>query len=174
TTGALNQACDETTNADSSKQLFNAIIDNAPLPGEATGDTNAAANVPAATPQSTKIQVLNATNEGNAASQTATSLQQQGFQISSIGPATVDVSTTVIKYSAPQLAQAQLLGSAVPSATLQADPTMDGAIQLIIGPGFDHKVQTAHTGGATNAANGGTSEAPAQLSFVNAANTACA
>ena len=174
TTGALNQAGDETQNADSSKQLFNAIIDNAPLPGEATGTTNTSANAPAVTPQTTKIQVLNATNEGSAASQTATALGQQGFQITSIGPATVNVTTTVIKYSAPQLAQAQLLGSAVPSATLQADPTMDGAIQLIIGPGFDHKVQTAHAGGGTNTANAGSSEAPAQLSYVNAADTACA
>ncbi len=125
------------------------------------------------TPQQTKIQVLNGTNQSNAANQTANALGQQGFVISSIGPATTTVSTTVIKYSAPELAQAQLLGSAVPSATLQADPTMDGAIQLIIGPGFDHKVQAPHDGGTTNGGNAG-SEAPAQLSYVNAANTACA
>jgi LytR cell envelope-related transcriptional attenuator len=173
TTGTLNQAGNETLNADSSKQLFTTIIDNAPLPGEAANVAGANQNGPAATPQTTKIQVLNGTNEGNAATQTANALGQQGFQINSIGPATVTVTTTVIKYSAPQLAQAKLLGSAVPSATLQADPTMDGAIQLIIGPGFDHKVQAPH-GGAVNGANAGGSEAPAQLSFVNAADKACA
>ena len=175
TTGTLNQAGDETVNSGVSKQLFSAIIDNAPLPGEAAAQQNTAlTNGPAVTPQNTKIQVLNATTEGSAASQTANSLQQQGFQISSIGPGPTNVTTTVIKYSAPQLAQAQLLASAVPSATLQADPTMDGAIQLVIGPGFDHKVQAPHAGGGTqNSANTG-SEAPSQLSYVNASDTGCA
>jgi len=174
TTGTLNQAGDETVQADQSQQLFHAVIDNAPLPGEAAAPANTANNNgPAVTPQGTKIQVLNGTNLPSAAQQTANALGQQGFQISSIGPASAGVSTTVIKYSAPQLAQAQLLGSAVPSATLQADPTMDGAIQLIIGPNFDHKVQAPHTGATANTVNGG-SEAPAQLSYVNAADTGCA
>ncbi|HEY0806771.1 MAG TPA: LCP family protein, partial [Pseudonocardiaceae bacterium] len=177
TTGTLNQAGNELVNPDTSKQLFNTIIDNAPMPGEAAGTaaTGMAATpaAPAVTPQGTKIQVLNATTEPNAASATANLLSQQGFSISGIGGPTPTVPSTVIKYAAPQTAQAQLLGSAVPSATLQVDPTMGGAIQLIIGPGFDHKVQAPHGGAGTNGTNAG-SPLPAQLSFVNAADTACA
>jgi hypothetical protein len=176
TTGTLNQAGDETVNQDTSKQLFSAIIDNAPLPGEAAGNAPNAVATPAAptvTPQNTKIQVLNATGEPNAATQTANLLGQQGFTISGIGGPAPTVPSTVIKYAAPQLAQAQLLGSAVPSATLQVDPTMGGAIQLVIGPGFDHRVQAPHAGAATNGTNAGTA-VPAQLSYVNAADAACA
>jgi hypothetical protein len=51
---------------------------------------------------------------------------------------------------------------------------MFGAIQLIIGPGFDRKVQAPQAGGSNGATPGGGSEAPAQLSYVNAADTACA
>jgi LCP family protein required for cell wall assembly len=179
TTGTLNQAGDETVKADTSKQLFTAVIDNAPLPGEAAA-TNAGANAattnaPAATPQNTKIQVINATNTLNVATTTANALSQQGFVI--VGKGGVpppNIQQTLIKYAAAQQDQARLLASAVPSATLQVDPSMDGAIQLIIGPGFDHKVQAPQAGGSNGAAPSGGSEVPAQLSYVNAADTACA
>ncbi len=178
TTGTLNQAGDETVDANTSKQLFNAVIDNAPLPGEAagTGATNqAAANAAAATPQNTKIQVINATNTVNVATTTANALSQQGFVIvGKGGAAPPNVQQTLIKYSAAQQNQARLLASAVPSATLQVDPSMDGAIQLIIGPGFDHKVQAPQAGGSNGATQGGGSEVPAQLSYVNASDAACA
>jgi LCP family protein required for cell wall assembly len=178
TTGTLNQAGAETVDTNTSKQLFTAVIDNAPLPGEAAGTaaTNAASNASTATPQNTKIQVINATNTLNVATTTANALSQQGFVI--VGKGGVpppNVQQTVIKYAAPQQDQARLLASAVPSATLQVDPSMAGAIQLIIGPGFDHKVQAPQAGGSNGAAPGsGGTEVPAQLSYVNAADTACA
>ncbi len=178
TTGTLNQSGAETVNAATSKQLFTAVIDNAPLPGEAAGaaaNTNAATNASAATPQNTKIQVINATSTQNVAATTATALSQRGFVIVGTGSATsANVQQTVIKYAAAQQDQARLLASAVPSATLQVDPSMFGAIQLIIGPGFDRKVQAPQAGGSNGATPGGGSEAPAQLSYVNAADTSCA
>jgi LCP family protein required for cell wall assembly len=178
TTGTLDQAGDETVKADTSKQLFTAVIDNAPLPGEAAGTaagTNAAVNAPAATPQNTKIQVINATTTQNVATTTANALSQQGFVIvGKGGVAPPNIPQTVIRYAAAQQNQARLLASAVPSATLQVDPSMDGAIQLIIGPGFDRKVQAPQAGGSNGATPGGSSEAPAQLSYVNASDTSCA
>jgi LCP family protein required for cell wall assembly len=178
TTGTLNQAGDETVDPATSKQLFTAVIDNAPLPGEAAGaaaNTNAATNASSATPQNTKIQVINATSIQNVATTTANALTQQGFVVvGKGGAAPPNVQQTVIKYAAAQQDQARLLASAVPSATLQVDPSMFGAIQLIIGPGFDRKVQAPQAGGSNGAAPGAGSEAPAQLSYVNAADTACA
>jgi hypothetical protein len=48
---------------------------------------------------------------------------------------------------------------------------MDGAIQLILGADFDHRVQAPRQGGGTGST---ASEAPDGLSYVNAADTSCA
>jgi hypothetical protein len=162
----------ETLQASTSKQLFNAVIDNSPLPGETAGPktTPSQSGQPVAA-KDVKVQVINATQIPNAAGDTAESLKSFGFGISQIGgPAPPHVTRTVVKYAAAQAAQAQLVASSVPSAALQVDPSMDGAIQVIIGPGFDSKVRAPHAGGATAPS---ISEAPAGLAYLNAANTSC-
>lgn len=176
TTGAPNAAGEETLQASTSKQLFNAIIDNSPLPGE-TGGSQPAAATPAkpVSAKDIKLQVINGIGDSapGAATRTANSLRQFGFVISQIGgPAPPGTTRTVIRYASGQQAQAQLLASSVPSAKLQVDPSMGGAIQLVLGPGFDDVVKAPKAGAVT--ATGGASEAPAGLSYVNAANTSCA
>ncbi|HVV22627.1 MAG TPA: LCP family protein [Pseudonocardiaceae bacterium] len=171
TTGVLNAAGEETVNTASSKQLFTAIIDNSAMPGEAAGSSGSTSTAQVA-PSSIKVQVLNGIGSAapNAAGQTKASLQNYGFVINAIGDTTTPAAKTVIKYSAGQQAQAALLASSVPSASLQVDPTMDGAIQLILGADFDHKIQAPKAGTAGRTA----SEAPASLSYVNAADKSCA
>jgi hypothetical protein len=82
------------------------------------------------------------------------------------------VTRTVIRYASTQTAQAQLVASSVPTAALQLDPSMDGAIQVIIGPGFDSHVRAPHAGGTTRTPT--VSEAPTGLTYLNATNTSCA
>jgi hypothetical protein len=176
TTNGLNAAGDETTDATKSKSLFNAIIDNSPLPGEASGTSGATAqNAAVATPGTTKVQVINgigATANG-AAGDTADSLTHFGYVIASVSDASSTVPQTVIKYAVGQQAGAHLLASSVPSATLQVDSSLDGAIELVLGKGFDHKVQAPHAGGGSGAPST-TTEAPAGLSIVNATDETCA
>jgi LCP family protein required for cell wall assembly len=176
TTGTTNAAGEQTLQASTSKQLFNAIIDNAALPGETASNQPAATPTTAAVaPKSVKVQVINGIGDSapGAATRTANSLKQFDFVISQIGgPAPPGVTHTEIRYASGQLAQAQLLASSVPSAKLQVDPSLDGAIQLVLGPGFDDVVKAPKAGAVT--ATGGSSEAPAGLSYVNAANTSCA
>jgi LCP family protein required for cell wall assembly len=169
TTGTTAETLDSAT----SKQLFTAIIDNSAMPGEvqqAAGST-AAQQV---TPQGIKLQVMNGmgTAAPNAASETATQLRGFGFTVNIIGDTQSPAAKTVVKYAAGQQAQAALVASSVPSATLQVDPTMGGAIQLILGADFNHKVLAPHAGG--NPGAGTASEAPAGLSYVNASDTSCA
>jgi LCP family protein required for cell wall assembly len=167
-------ATGETMRADTGKQLFQAVIDNSALPGE-QGAAPTSPNTPV-TPQNVKLQVINGigASASGVVKSTANELTQQGYQISQIGGvASPSVTRTVIRYAAPQQGQARLLASSVPSATLQVDPTMDGAVQLVLGPGFDHVIQAPH-GGGTGGAAPTTSEAPAGLSYVNAADASCA
>lgn len=173
TTTDLNSAGNESLEADRAKQLFTAVIDNSPMPGETDSAQPSATGSPNADPRGIKVQVVNGIGDAatGAAKETANALSQQGFTINQIGgPAPPNVQQTVIKYSAAQQAQAKLLASSVPSATLQVDPTQDGAITLVIGPGFDHRVVAPRAGGA---GGGGMSEVPAGLSFVNGADTSC-
>jgi LCP family protein required for cell wall assembly len=178
TTGTLNSAGEESVQSGASKQLFKAVIDNSPLPGETAG--GAVTNSPAkpASPADIKVQVLNGIGQSAAgwAGSTADDLRGFGYGISQIGDASAhNVTHTLIKYAASQQSQAALLATSVPSATLQVDQSMGGAIQLIIGPGFDRKVQAPHGGGAAKTGANGSpaSEAPADLSYVNAADQSC-
>ncbi|HEY2699613.1 MAG TPA: LytR C-terminal domain-containing protein, partial [Pseudonocardiaceae bacterium] len=82
-----------------------------------------------------------------------------------------NVDQTVIKYAAADQAKAQLLGSAVPKATLQEDPSANGAVELILGPNFDGNIVAAKSGGGTT--NPGASSQTA-LTTLSAADTSCA
>jgi LCP family protein required for cell wall assembly len=178
TTNKLNAAGDETAQTTQGKQLFNAIIDNSPLPGETASAGGATQATAPATPQDTKVQVINGIGSGaggdGAGSQTRTALTNLGYTVNQVSDSATTVSQTVIKYSVGQQAQAHLLASSVPSATLQVDPSLDGAIQLVLGKGFDHKVQAPHAGGSAGAASTSSSEAPAGLSYLNATDQTCA
>jgi hypothetical protein len=59
------------------------------------------------------------------------------------------------------------LKAAVPGATLVEDPSMAGAIMLIIGPEFDGTVQSPTGGGPLP-------EVPENLATVNAGDVSCA
>jgi LCP family protein required for cell wall assembly len=168
TTGSDNAQGEATPLTDESTQLFNAIIGNAPLPG--TTPASQDSNSPL-TPQGIKIQVLNGGDaQGGAASQASQKLKQQGFSVVN-GGNSHNVDQTVIKYAAGDQAKAQLLGSAVPKAVLQEDPSANGAIELILGPNFDGNIVTAKSGGATT--NPGT-PSPTALTTLSAADTSCA
>jgi LCP family protein required for cell wall assembly len=173
TTGTLNAAGEETIDTAASKQLFGGIIDNSALPGETSGAVTNGTAQQQVSPSGIKVQVINAIGDTAAgwAAQTAHDLTPFGYVINQIGgPPPPNVTHTIIKYAAAQQGEAATLASSVPSATLQVDPTMGGAIQLILGPGFDRKVQAPHGTGAHVA---GASSTPAGLSYVNATDQSC-
>ena len=166
TTGSDNDQGEAIPQTDLSTQLFNAIIGNAPLPGSTP--SGPASNSPLS-PQGIKIQVLNGGDTQNGvAAQTSEKLKQQGFSVVN-GGNSHNVDQTVIKYAAADQAKAQLLGSAVPKATLQEDPSANGAVELILGPNFDGNIVPAKAGG--DATNQNTSTP--MLTTLTAADTSC-
>jgi hypothetical protein len=169
TTGQDNAQGEAVSATDEQTQLFNAIIANAPLPGTTpTTDTTTAT----VTPQNTKIQVLNGgDSQQGIAGQTANSLKAQGFTVVEEGNAAQQVPATVVRYAAQDKAQATLLASAVPKATLEEDDSADGAVELILGSNFDGKVVPAQTG---NSSANSTSGTAATLITLSASDTSCA
>ncbi|WP_158510903.1 LCP family protein [Kutzneria albida] len=122
------------------KALFTAVINGDPLPDGATSATQLGSG-PLVDPKTMKIQVLNGGNtKAKIASNTADALKQQGFQPVWVDASPDKVDQTVIRYSAGREAQARTLAAAVPSAKVQLDPSMAGALALVIGPEFNGSV----------------------------------
>jgi LCP family protein required for cell wall assembly len=184
TVGIENERHNEDLREDDSNALFEAIRQDVPLPGEAPNKDDRSQQpqtqaglmqqkqAPPATgtvdPQGIKIQVLNGGNEtGGIARETGDDLADLGFDVVRVDKAPEPVDRTIIRYSKSREAQAQTLKAAVPGATLVEDPSVAGALFLIIGPEFDGKVQSPTTGGAPV-------DVPENLSTVNGGDVSCA
>jgi len=135
--------------AEDATALFSALINGAPLAGEQPA---ASAPPPAAEPQPAtvppaeiKLQVQNATGEDGLATQIAKRLRAVGFDVVQMGNAE-HTDHTVIRFSAAREGHARSVAAAVPRAALQLDPTMGGAIQVVIGSDFDGVIQAVQLG----------------------------
>ncbi|MGH3623712.1 MAG: LCP family protein, partial [Sciscionella sp.] len=187
TVGYANSRGNEVLRTDDTHALFQAVIDNAPLPGEQRSPKSVSLPLRSqggnagpqpqptvkplkpVTPSDIKIQVLNAgnTTEG-IATNTSNALAEQGFQVMQTENASERVDHTVIRYSDQSEAKARTLAASVPGTKLEKDPPVAGAVILLIGPDFDGKVTD---GGASGRKP--TSPAPPGLSTVNGADASC-
>jgi LCP family protein required for cell wall assembly len=176
TVGEANDRGNEDLRTDDTKSLFSAIREDTPLPGESNGGTQqlrsgllqAQPSGPV-DPKTIKLQVLNGGNPtGGIAGQTADQLTELGYQIVWVDAAPDKVDRTIIKYAKGREAQAQTLKASVPGAELVEDPSVAGAVQLIIGPGFDGKVVAPGKGGKP------ADPLPEDLSTINGGDVSCA
>jgi hypothetical protein len=74
-------------------------------------------------------------------------------------------------------AAATTLASSVPGATLEKDPSLGGAVFLILGPDFKGGITAPKAGGAAPPTGSGQTTAaplPRDLATVNAGDTTCA
>lgn len=180
TTGTANQAGNETMRIEDAHVLFQAIIKGGPLPGDpgvpGNADPGAQAKPVSPTPPSTtidpkliKIQVLNATSRHGLAVQVADKLTDVGYQVMRVQDSTERPDTTVIRYAPQRADYAATLASSVPGAMMQVDPSLGGAIQLLIGPGFKGSVQAPNSDGSST----GPATATTGLPTTNGADTTC-
>ncbi|MGH3759767.1 LCP family protein, partial [Actinophytocola sp.] len=175
TVGEANERGNEDLRVDDTKALFSAIREDSPLPGESPGSGTqqlqsglAAQPSGPVDPKTIKLQVFNGGNPtGGIAGATADQLADLGYQIVWVDAAPENVDRTVIKYAKGSEAQARTLGSSVPDAELVEDPSLAGAVQLIIGPGFDGEVVAPGEGS-------GGQPLPEDLSTVNGGDVSCA
>ncbi|MGW0516797.1 LCP family glycopolymer transferase [Crossiella sp. NPDC003009] len=172
------------------KALFQAIINGTPLPQEKPAGGAANQNPmpqaqnnppvdlsPAALvdPKTVKIQVLNGSDKAGNAAKAVTGLEGLGFSVVKKGTSPAPSNKTVIRFADERRDAARTLAAAVPGATLTPDPSMGGAIQLILGPEFDGKVVKPSGGGGGTSTPGQTptSKLPGDLSTVNGADNSC-
>ncbi|GLZ31429.1 hypothetical protein Lesp02_36170 [Lentzea sp. NBRC 105346] len=162
------------------KALFQSIIDGTPLPLEKQ-DPNAGkpsdGNAPpkqgqVVAPNQVSVQVLNGDAEnGGAAGRTRTALEKQGFKVVNVGD-TAPAQKTIIKYAKGREDWAATLAAAVPTAEKVEDPSMGGAVVLILGTNYDDKVVAPQAG--STAGEPGKPNVPQDLSIVNGGQDPCA
>ncbi len=173
TVGEANDNGNEDLRVEDTKSLFRAIREDTPLPGESGGTQQLQSGLALekqgpVDPKTIKLQVLNGGNPtGGIAGSTADQLADFGYQIVQVDAAPENVKNTVIKYAKGRADQAQTLKASVPDAELVEDPSLVGAIQLIIGPGFDGKVLAPGKGKPAP-------DLPDDLSTVNGGDVSCA
>jgi len=172
TVGEANDRGNEDLRVDDTKSLFRAVREDTPLPGEKSGTQQLQAAVKTAPapvdPKSIKLQVFNGGNPtGGIAGGTADQLAEFGYQIVWVDAAPEPVKKTIIKYGKGNEAKARLLQTSVPDAELVEDPSLAGAIQLVIGPGFDGNVVAPGKGKPAD-------PLPSDLSTVNGGDVSCA
>ncbi|WP_439423203.1 LCP family protein [Saccharothrix sp. HUAS TT10] len=177
---------------DDVKKLFQAVIDGTPLPEETPDDTpadpdkaqadpnKAAAQTSAPPPgpkqgkvidhNGLKIQVRNGDpNNDGAARLTTEALRELGYDVVIPGSAP-PTDRTVIKYGIGAEDAAATLQTSVPGATLLFEPSMGGAVQLLIGPGWDEEIVAPQAPGS----DPGKAAPPGDLTVVNAGKDPCA
>lgn len=170
------------------KAIFQAIINDEPLPGEErkspntpsnTASPNAPELVEALSPSQVSVQVSNASGIGGLAASTADSLAVYGFQIVSIGNYTQTSYQTLVRFSPGYEAEAATVASSIPGSVLQSTGDLGATVEVVVGSGEQIRVGSparvgtlldSHAVGDGTAAN---VEIPPDLSIVNAGDATC-
>ncbi|MGC0362445.1 LCP family protein required for cell wall assembly [Rhodococcus sp. 27YEA15] len=183
------------------KALFQAIIDDDPLPGEdrdtsedTREDTSEQASpappstsVSAMSAYNISVDVSNASGISGLARTAADNLANYGFHISTVGnfSAITGVANrpsvgTVVRYAAGYESEAATVASAIPGSTLVLAPSMGEMIEVVVGSDFTGDVvQPAGAGvlltaSPTSVDTSAATVLPADLASVNAGDTTCA
>ncbi|HEU5476008.1 MAG TPA: LCP family protein [Actinophytocola sp.] len=176
TVGEANGRGNEVLRDADKNALFEAIRQDTPLPGETPpkpDETATSAPPPAQPidPKTIKMQVLNGGNATSGiARNTARKLQGFGFEVVSVDNALAQVKQTVVKYGKEKEAAARVVASAIPGAQMQEDPSVAGALMLIIGPEYKGNVVAPNGAGAAPEQP----KVPENINTVNAGDVSCA
>ena len=188
TTGT-NDYGNEIPNDDAIGAIFQAIIDDDPLPGEeraepVTPESSAPAAAPdapllAVDPSTVSIQVSNASDVAGMAQRASDELATYGFQILTVGNFAGTAAQTVVRYSPDQEAAAATVASSIPGAGIELAPSLNNVVEVVLGsdyPGYTQYPAESGTEIDPTMMEGTTESAPLpeNLSFTNAADDTCA
>jgi LCP family protein required for cell wall assembly len=162
------------------KAIFQAIIDDQPLPGERKApvpDTPPPHPLAAVDPETVSVQVSNGSGVAGAASATASKLAARGFQIYSVGNYSGTITATTVRYGSGHEAQAATVAAALPGAMLQPVAGLGGIVEVALGSSFTGAVHAPPDFGAPLPWNSAIPETtvtlPDDLEHVNAADDSC-
>ncbi|GAA1481267.1 hypothetical protein GCM10009624_17070 [Gordonia sinesedis] len=182
--------------------IFNAIIDDKPLPGEekakqsgsssTSSSSRTSASAPAPTPKAPPskvtataqnpgnvgVRILNGTGRAGEASDVSDRLTPDGFDVRGVADASENRSDTVIRYGPGEQDSAATLAEMFPGATIQLDRTVRSGVEVILGSDFTGSLATAPAAGSTLSVDqlppaANNSNLPNDLAVTNAGDTTC-
>ena len=172
--------------------IFNAIINDLPLPGEKSETPASGTPAPAPTttpkpaqltvtalsPYSISLRVLNGTGTSGIAAETANDLANFGFQINGVADASENRTDTVVRYATGEREAAATIAQMFPGASIQADSTVSSGIEVILGSDFSGALDDAPTEGAQVSVrelprDSSPDELPNDLTVTNAGDATC-
>ncbi|EGD53613.1 LCP family protein [Gordonia neofelifaecis] len=174
--------------------IFNAIIDDKPLPGEkknkpaSTKKADATPKAPAPKtdltaqyPSNMSVRVLNGTDQSGLAGSVMEELVRQGLDVSGIADSSEKRTDTVVRYGPGEKDSAATIAKMFPGAQIQQDSTVKAGVEVIVGSDFGgvETITTLPSPGSVLAvgelpANTDNSDLPSDLSVTNAGDTTCA
>ncbi|WP_341258012.1 LCP family protein [Gordonia malaquae] len=170
--------------------IFNAIIDDQPLPGEKkkrpadapAPTTKAPANTEMTAQHASNItaRVLNGTGQPGMASNVMDELIRQGVEVSGIGDASEQRTDTVVRYGTGERDSAATIAKLFPGAKIQLDKSVKSGVQVILGSDFGgvETMGSVPAAGSTLSVehlpeNVNSSNLPNDLAVTNAGDTTC-
>lgn len=190
----------EIPRTDDINAIFNAIIDDDPLPGEqaakkkqsssskkqttAAGATTSTSQTPstvsatAQNPSNVGVRVLNGTGKAGQAADASDQLTAQGFDVRGVADASENRTDTVVRYGPGEQDSAATLAAMFPGAKIQSDKTVKSGVEVILGSDFAGSVTSAPAAGETLSAQAlppaaNSSNLPNDLAVTNAGDTTC-
>ncbi|WP_343601255.1 LCP family protein [Mycobacterium sp.] len=199
-TGITDENGDEPPRTADMRALFDAIINDDPLPGE--NDRNAtsspATTSPSTPPQASRsaktrpksvravttspenvtVQVFNATGTTGLAAVATDELQQQGFRVKTPDDYPSSLKATTVFFSPGNEQAAATVAAALTDAKVERVTGTDDIIQVVLGPDFSRVIAPPPTGSPVSVPidhNTGSTSAklPDDLTLTNAADTSC-
>lgn len=173
------------------RSIFDAIIDDKPLPGEQADsptaspaqpppmtDTAADFQVHAVSPSSVSVQVRNASRYEGIANTVADKLGAYGAQIYNVGDYTNPVDVTIVQFSGDNEAEAATIASMIPGAQMQRTTGLGNFVEVVLGSDFSGAtVAPAAPGEVLSQVLASDTEAggsiPLDVSILNAGDTVC-
>ncbi|MFT4088305.1 MAG: LCP family protein, partial [Gordonia sp. (in: high G+C Gram-positive bacteria)] len=183
--------------------IFNAIIDDKPLPGEShkkkpsgdkkdSGDkkpptsNTPAPNTPSRTdataqsPSNVTVRVLNGSGTTGIATDVMNKMVGNGFNVPGVADASSNRDDTVVRYGPGQKDAAATVAAMVPGARIQEDRTVKVGVELILGSDFQGtaSMESVPAQGSTVSvgqlpATSNNSDLPNDLAVTNAGDTTC-
>jgi LCP family protein required for cell wall assembly len=188
----------EIPRTDDINAIFNAIIDDDPLPGEkakkqaAGSSTSKSSSASSPTSSSTPtrlsataqdpgnvgVRVLNGSGRTGAASELSDQLVPMGFDVRGVADASENRDDTVIRYGTGEQDSAATLAAMFPGASIQLDRNVKSGVEVIVGKNFDGSMNATPASGSTISVgqlppSSSTSTLPNDLAVTNAGDTTC-
>ncbi len=197
TTGYMDEYGNEHLREDDTRAIFDAIINDDPLPEERNADNTPVPGTPESpapsqdaapatelvdtittNPHDITVQVSNSTGEDGLGATAADELQTHGFNVITPDDYPGPLDTTTVFFSAGNEQAAATVASAFPTANIERSTNLGDVVQVVLGTDFYSVTSPPSTGSPVqvHVARGTSStptDLPEDLTVTNAADTTC-